>query len=359
VRWSSSIVVLALLACGGDTARTDARPTDTTPVDSAPADTTPPPDDTSMGVDTAVPASCDAGSPLGLSQCVDGARYQTDLELIAAPRPPGSAHWQVVQDLCADRLASLGFEVERHTYATGVNVIGVRTGNSEPGRQVLVAAHYDHIDGCAGADDNATGTAAALESARVLAMAGFPHTLVVACWDEEERGLIGSGAYADRARAADDDIVVYYNYEMIGYVDDTPGSQSFPAGFDLLFPEAARELEANENRGDFLALIADETASDAVSLLDRYGEALGLPTISIVLTTDLLTVPLLGDLRRSDHSRFWDQAYPAIMLTDTSEFRYDAYHCRSGPDDVGNLDQGFTTRVIQTTVAAAAASLGL
>src|SRR5690606_20146741 len=135
-----------------------------------------------------------------LSQCVEAARYQADLEAIAMPREPESAHWQAVQDLCAERLEGLGFTVERHAYATGVNVIGVREGTSEPQRRVLVGAHYDHIAGCAGADDNASGVAGALEAARVLAMASFPRTLVVACWDEEERGLIGSRAYAERAR---------------------------------------------------------------------------------------------------------------------------------------------------------------
>jgi Zn-dependent M28 family amino/carboxypeptidase len=38
---------------------------------------------------------------------------------------------------------------------SGVNVVGRKLG-SKPG-QVVVAAHYDHIEGCSGADDNASG----------------------------------------------------------------------------------------------------------------------------------------------------------------------------------------------------------
>jgi hypothetical protein len=339
-----------LCACGGDRR--------VPPSDSGgPVDSTTP-TDTSAPVDAEIPTECGTDSPFALALCVDGAAYQTDLVLIAAPREPGSAHWQTVQDLCADRLASLGFTVERQSYGTGVNVVGTRTGTGATPRRVLVGAHYDSTPGCPGADDNATGTAAALEVARVLAMRDFEDTLVVACWDEEERGLIGSEAYATAARAAGEDIEVYFNFEMIGFVDDTPGAQTIPAGIDLLFPAANAELEANEFRGDFLALVGDESAGAAVESLERNGDLLGLPNIPLVVPQTLVSEPLLGDLRRSDHAPFWDLSYPAIMLTDTSEFRYDAYHCGGGPDVVENLDQAFTTLVIRTTVAAAAEALG-
>ncbi len=317
-------------------------------------------DDSSGGTgDTGTSPPCATDSALGLARCVEGNRYQEDLVFIAQERTPGNAHWQAVQDLCAARFYALGFTVERHDYGTGVNIVGVKEGTSEPASRVLVAAHYDHIPSCAGADDNATGVAATLEVARVLAMRDFPRTLVVACWDEEELGLIGSTAYAERATTASEEILAYYNFEMIGFVDESPGAQSFPAGFELLFPEAARAVDAREGRGDFLAVIADETASEPVSLLERHGMSLGLPVISIVVPTSLVSNPAIGDLRRSDHAPFWDRGYPAMMLTDTSEFRYDAYHCTSGPDSVDALNQDFSTRVVQTTVAAAAESLGL
>ena len=72
-----------------------------------------------------------------------------------------------------------------------------------------------------------------------------------------------------------------------------------------------------------------------------------------------MSSPLIGDLRRSDHASFWDNGFPGIMLTDSSEFRYDRYHCRRGPDVTANLDHGFASRVVAITVAAAAESLGL
>jgi hypothetical protein len=303
--------------------------------------------------------TCATSDALALGQCIDRARYETDLAEIAMPREPSSAHWQAVQDLCADRLAMLGFTVERHTYATGVNVIGVRDGATDPTHRVLVGAHYDHIPGCAGADDNATGVAGALEVARVLAMASFDRTLVVACWDEEERGLVGSRAYAARAVAIGEIIDDYFNFEMIGYRNTAPNSQRLPLGIDLVFRDANAEYIANDRRADFVAVIGDPLSNDAVTSLETYADRIGLPFIPLRVPDSLLQSAAAGDLRRSDHAAFWDQMYPGILITDTSEFRYDAYHCTGGPDVVENLDAAFTTQILQMTTSAAASSLGL
>ena len=56
--------------------------------------------------------------------CVDKDRYVEDLTFIADVRAPGSTHWQEVQDLCADRLTDLGYEVDLFEYGSGVNVVG-------------------------------------------------------------------------------------------------------------------------------------------------------------------------------------------------------------------------------------------
>jgi hypothetical protein len=47
------------------------------------------------------------------------------------------------------------------------------------------------------------------------------------------------------------------------------------------------------------------------------------------------------------------------MLTDTSEFRYDNYHCQTGEDNVEFLDHDFSTKIIRSTVGSAAESLGI
>jgi hypothetical protein len=303
--------------------------------------------------------ACPVDTPLALAECVDPDRYIADLEFIAQPREPGSPHWQAVQDLCVERFTAAGFEVDLHTYATGVNVIGRKLGTTTPEQQILAAAHYDHIPGCPGADDNATGTAAVLELARVLGQRDYPRTLVVACWDEEEDGLIGAEAYVALATQADDQILFNYNFEMIGYYDDAPNSQTVPAGFELLFPDQVEALMANEYRGDFLAVIVDDAGVPHVEPLLQYAEMFGLATVLLPVPGDLKNSPLLSDLRRSDHAAFWEVDISAVMLTDTSEFRYENYHCQTGEDAVELLDHGFSTKILQATVGSTAESLGL
>jgi hypothetical protein len=59
------------------------------------------------------------------------------------------------------------------------------------------------------------------------------------------------------------------------------------------------------------------------------------------------------DLQRSDHASLWDVGVPSVMVTDTAEFRSEAYHCRSRPDDLASLDLPFATRVVRAAAAAA------
>ena len=284
------------------------------------------------------PPACGDSSET-LSGCVEQARYVSDVERIALPRAPGDEHWQAVQDLCFDRFTELGYEVELHQYGTGVNVIGTRVGASMPEEMVVVAAHYDHLDDCDGADDNATGVSGVLEAARVLAEGKFDRTLVVACWDQEEIGKLGSRAWVQRTDDEGGGIVANYNFEMIGYSDSTPGSQTIPFGFDALFPEAVALVEAGEYRGDFITVIADDRANEMASAMVRHGERVGLPLVVLEVASDIKNSPLLNDLRRSDHAPFWELNYPAMMITDTANFRYDGYHCVEGEDAVS----GWTT----------------
>lgn len=87
--------------------------------------------------------------------------------------------------------------------------------------EIIVGGHLDsyssNLSQAPGADDNASGTVAVLEMARVLRSIGYVpyHTLRFMGFAAEEAGLIGSGVYAQRARAANRDIKVMMNYDMI------------------------------------------------------------------------------------------------------------------------------------------------
>ncbi|TNF26354.1 MAG: M20/M25/M40 family metallo-hydrolase [Deltaproteobacteria bacterium] len=284
---------------------------------------------------------------------VEQARYEADLAFIAAPRNHGTTHWAEVRDLCADRLADLGYDVEQHDYGTGVNVIGTLPGTDAPEEQVLLGAHFDHIPGCDGADDNGSGVAGILEAARVLAATSHARTLVVACWDEEEVGLIGSTAWVLRALERGETVVLAYNLDMIAYTSTVPNSQAMPAGFELLFPDQAAAMAADEGRGNFIAVMADgsELSADAVASMVAAADAEALPLMPLQLPDGLAATPAAADLRLSDHGPFWMHGIPALMISDTAELRYPAYHCHDGEDVIAGLDLAFATRVVAATVA--------
>ena len=288
---------------------------------------------------------------------VEAQRFVDALTIITGPRPPGSAHWQTVQDLCAERFAALGFTVERHRYATGVNVIGVRPGTRLPDERIVVSAHYDSVNACAGADDNGSGVAGVLEAARVLSLQPHARTLAVACWDQEESGLIGSRAYVTRAVAAGEAIVASYVFEMIGYRSRDPGSQRTDPGLDLVYPEQTAAIAANQHRGDFILVIHDARAATTVADFERLAADLGLPTIVLPVPDSLKRSAMAAGLRRSDHAPFWDADVAAVQLTDTADFRNPHYHCAGGPDALADIDVEFATLTLKATVGAVALAL--
>lgn len=91
------------------------------------------------------------------------------------------------------------------------NVVGRRQGRV--GRTVVVGAHLDTVEVSPGANDNASGVAAALEAARLLAGVPLELPLEVVAFGAEERGLLGSAHYV-RRRGGQTGAMV--NLDMVG-----------------------------------------------------------------------------------------------------------------------------------------------
>jgi len=336
-------LVLPSLGCGGGG--------NATKIDTAVA-----PVDTRLTADTPSTKACSMASAVGMRACVSAARYREDLEFVAQPRSPGSAHWQAVQDRCAGRFAELGYTVERQAYGTGVNVLGTRVGDSA-NPTVLVSAHYDHIGDCPGADDDGTGVAAVLELARVFSTASYAGTLVLACWDEEERGLLGSKAYVAELKTRGTKLTAMMGFEMLGYRSSAPYSQTMPKDFESFFPEAASKVKANELRADFIGLVYDQMAASFGVRVATHASAELLPLMEIMVPAALKSSALAADLRRSDHASFWDGDVPAIMISDTADLRNPHYHCQGGPDVVADLDLDFAVKVVRAAAGTLAETL--
>jgi len=248
---------------------------------------------------------------------------------------PRHCHWDplallgVRSELTA-LLAPLG-PFEEHRFGAGSEA-GCNLILRLPGRQshlapLLVGAHYDGPLHSPGADDNATGLAALVELARFWAVQPPRHPVWLVAFDQEEMGLLGSLALAAQLRARGQDLALMVSLEMLGY---TSGQQRYPLA-------AMRHLYGE--RGDFLALVANLRALPRLPALARR--------LGRHVPTRVLPVPQAGrslpQVRRSDHSPFWDLGYAAVLATDTSFLRNPHYHQPS--DTIDTLDLPFLTAV--------------
>ena len=139
--------------------------------------------------------------------------------------------YKTYRDLGYDSVYLHDFPVHYHDslFETSDNVIAIKRGKLYPDEYVVCGAHYDsynnspgHPDSlrAPGADDNASGTAGILETARLLAPCTFERSVVFCHFAAEEIGLIGSAAYAKDCADQLMDIVGYFNLDMIGYLEE-------------------------------------------------------------------------------------------------------------------------------------------
>lgn len=146
-----------------------------------------------------------------------------------------------VQDWLYGRCLNLGYDsVFLHDFPvsyhdslceTSDNVIAIKRGLVYPDEFVVCGAHYDsynklegHPDSlrAPGADDNASGVAGILETARILSRCTFERSLMFCFFGAEEIGLVGSAAFAKDCADRGIRIAGYFNLDMIGYLE--PGS---------------------------------------------------------------------------------------------------------------------------------------
>jgi Zn-dependent M28 family amino/carboxypeptidase len=225
-----------------------------------------------------------------------------------------------------------GYAVNRQTYvADGVEVsnLEVELPGRTPGAEVVViGAHYDSVVGCPGANDNATGVAALLEIARVFAETHPSRTLRFVAFVNEEPPFfqteqMGSRRYARRCRESGDKIVGMLSLETIGYYSSEEGSQHYPFPFSLFYP----------NTADFLGFVGNVSSRALIGQVKSAFETSG------DFPCESAAVPgWLTGIGWSDHWSFWEEDYPALMVTDTALFRFDHYHTPEDTPDKVDFD---------------------
>lgn len=187
----------------------------------------------------------------------------------------------------------------------------------------ILCAHYDSISRdpynvAPGADDNASGSAAVLEAARILSQYQFNRTIRFVHFAGEEQGLIGSAHYAAAAAQRGDLIDGVINLDMIAY-------ETVPSNDHIV------EVHAGVNPA-------------SIALADAL--------ISNIAEYDLLLVPqklTSNATNRSDHASFWNQGYPAILgIEDFQDFS-PYYH--SASDTLANMQTHMMVEYTKACVA--------
>jgi Zn-dependent M28 family amino/carboxypeptidase len=118
---------------------------------------------------------------------------------------------------------------EQSETAATWNAVGVLRGSDPNGETIMLSAHLDHLgvnEGLSGdkifngADDDASGSVAVMEMARVLAAGPRPRrTIYFVCFGSEERGGYGARYLIANSPVPLDKIVADFNFEMLGRPD--------------------------------------------------------------------------------------------------------------------------------------------
>jgi hypothetical protein len=270
-----------------------------------------------------------------LLNSVSAARLRRTVETLAFPRH----YWAEAQqnrfaaEMIASELAGYGYNTQ--LVGQYQNVLALPS-HQEP--LVLIGAHFDSVPGTPGADDNASAVAALLECARLLQAQALPVCFVA--FNAEEDGLLGSEEFVKAwLPASNIRIRQAHILEMVGYCQHTPGSQRLPPGLPIRIPD----------QGNFIGVLGNKHSNAIVNEILGQGKTY-LPEFPVLgLQVQLGIEKLLPVLGRSDHAPFWRAGIPAVMWTDTAEFRNPNYHLAT--DTPATLDYEFLGNVTSLLLA--------
>jgi hypothetical protein len=222
-----------------------------------------------------------------------------------------------------DHFVDLGLEVDYHTWEGQdyPNVVGQLTGQTDPEDIFMITGHLDSIPSgsvAPGADDNASGSTATLVAADILSQFEWGCTLRFAVWTGEEQGLLGSDAYAARARTHGENILGVLNLDMIAYNSDTQPTVN---------------------------LFANSSVPGSTEISILFQDVVQVYDIN--LDPELYVDNSLGN--RSDNKSFWDEGYPAILAIEDYYGDFNPYY-HSTSDTLANIDLSYYTQFVKASV---------
>ena len=201
-----------------------------------------------------------------------------------------------------------------------VDVIAIQPGVTDPNRVIIIQGHLDSrvsdvmnaTADAPGANDDASGVAVVMESARVLSKRKFAATLVYAALSGEEQGLIGGRILADYAKTHGWEVLAVLNNDIVG---NTQGLSQRVEDRVRVFSEGVRSAES-EAQANARRSVGGEVDSPSRNLA-RYMDGLAdtyLPGFDVAMV-----------YRRDRFGRGGDQVpmveagFPAVRVTEASE----------------------------------------
>lgn len=215
-----------------------------------------------------------------------------------------------------EKFQEYGYQPEYQYFngTRGINVIATKIGTRYPDEEYIICGHYDNMPSgqvAPGADDNASGTVAVLEAARILSTIDLDYTVKFAAWDEEEIGLIGSEHYAQIASINGDEILGVLNLDMIAWDSDN----------DMVYSIATNS-------------ISTKFTNDFLTTTGYYQPN---------LTNNFINT------NASDHASFWQYGYPAILaIEDFADFN--AYY-HTPDDNIPILNMPLYEALVRASIA--------
>jgi hypothetical protein len=202
------------------------------------------------------------------------------------------------------------------------NVVATLRGTQSPDRVYVISGHYDSMcssptDGecdAPGADDDASGVAAVLEAARVMAPHPFDATIVFMAVAGEEQGLVGSTYFAEQAKQKNMNVEAMLDNDIVGA---NPGKDRRIRVFSEGVPSNETPEQANTRRS-----VGGENDS-ASRQLARFIAETGAKYVKnfgvwMIYRRDRY-------LRGGDHIPFLERGFPAVRFTEPHE-RYEHQH---------------------------------
>ncbi len=160
-------------------------------------------------------------------------------ELVSiGPRRTGTYGCDKAAEYIYEQFEDIGVDARYHYWATinnqrpfryykSQNIEATLNGTNKECDEILIFnAHYDTVKNSPGANDDGSGVAAVLAAAYILSKFEFNRTIKFVTFSGEEVGLIGSRAYVKEIYENNEELLVEFNADMIGYVETAQGGKS-------------------------------------------------------------------------------------------------------------------------------------